>query len=171
MIPGFPVLTVMAVVWAAVGLFWWDASPAMYAGPVLLSALIYAAARRPARKLAPRTPEDEARIGKMIGFWSMVEGVVIAPVALVLANTGERRLVPAAIAIVVGLHFLPIARATPRPLNYATGGAMIAAGVAGLWVIDGGAVALACAGVLWVTCLIMIVQAAGSSSARVAVGS
>ena len=90
----------------------------------------------------------------------MAEGIAIAPVALILANTGENRLIPAAIAIIVGLHFLPIARGTPRPLNYATGAAMIAAGVAGLRLIDGGAVALICTGVLWATCLVMIVQAA-----------
>ncbi len=59
MIPGVPVLSVMAALWAAGGLCWLDARAAMYAGPVLFSALVLAAARRPARNLAPRTPEEK----------------------------------------------------------------------------------------------------------------
>lgn len=160
MIPGVPVLSVMAALWAAGGLFWLDARAAMYAGPVLFSALVLAAARRPARNLAPRTPEDEARIDRLIGFWSMVQGIVIGAVVLILGATGRARLIPAAIAIVVGLHFLPIARGVPRSLNYATGAGMIAAGAAGLRSPDTGAVALTCAAVLWATCIVMILQAA-----------
>ncbi len=160
MIPGFAVLTSMAVIWAELGLFWWKAAPVTFAGPVLISALIYVAAKGPAHNLTPRTKAEERRIGKLVGFWSLAEGIVIAPAALILANTGEERLIPAAIAIVVGLHFLPLARGTPRPLNYATGAVMTVVGLTGLWAIDGGTVALSCACVLWATCLIMILQAA-----------
>ncbi len=90
----------------------------------------------------------------------MVEGIVIGAVVLILGATGRARLIPAAIAIMVGLHFLPIARGVPRSLNYATGAGMIAAGAAGLRSPDTGAVALACAAVLWATCIVMILQAA-----------
>lgn len=159
-IPGLPVLCVMAAVWAGIGVVLWHAGLALLAGAVVLSAVIALAARGPARRLAPRSAPEEARIGRLVGFWSMAEGVAIAPVALILANTGRGEQVPAAIAIIVGLHFLPLARGMKRPVYYATGAAMIGLGVAGLGRLDGGAVALGCAGVLWATCLAMIGRAA-----------
>ena len=123
-IPGLSVLAVMAAIWACMGLLLWQAAPAALAAPVIVSALIYLASRRPARNLVPRTAAEEERIGRLVGFWSLAEGIAIAPVAFILANTGLGRLIPAAIAIIVGLHFLPLARGTPRPLNYATGAGM-----------------------------------------------
>jgi hypothetical protein len=102
----------------------------LLAGPILLSGALIAWAGRALRHVGPRPDAD--RVGRLVGIWSAVEGVAILVAVNVLRNAGMADSVGPAIAIIVGLHFLPLARGIPVRLYYATGGAIVLAGAAAL---------------------------------------
>ena len=124
----------------------------VWAGPVLLGAAVAAWCLRAVGTLPGRSPAERKRIGRLVSFWSMVEGVLILAVDNVLANTGRMHDVLPATAVIVGLHFLPLARGIPQLIYYATGSALVVLGAAGLALADPYAWALPSFGgalVLW----------------------
>ncbi len=76
----------------------------------------------------PKQPAA-VRIGFLITTALEVAGIVVAVFAL--SHWHMQQYIVAAIAVVVGLHFLPLAKIFRTPLYYATGLAMVAAAVAG----------------------------------------
>jgi hypothetical protein len=83
----------------------------------VVAALRPAAARHPARATGLRLPGDWQRRFNLIGA---VQGASIALVVLLALVAGLVGLVPAAVCIVVGLHFFPLADAVGmryRPLG------------------------------------------------------
>ena len=163
MLRGNAVLVVMAAVWCELGFLLTRVPVAWFLVPPLVSAAVFLAARRVFARLPARSAEEQRRIGRLVGLWSAAEGIAFAVVGTVLTNTGSAALIPAALAVIVGAHFLPLARGMPNRLYYATGTAMIAAGAAG--VLAPGefsvlALTVACGAVLWVTATGLVAEAA-----------
>src|SRR4051812_11703155 len=98
--------------------------------PYLMFAAIALAAiiviRRPGEGLVPSKHAE-----KVIMWSSMAEGVGLFLAANIAINLGHRELLLPAMALVVGLHFLPIAHATRLPPFYILGIALLAAAVLG----------------------------------------
>lgn len=77
------------------------------------------------------TPSANPRAGTVIGWSSAAEGVAIPIAATLLGNMGRSDLLLPAIALIVGLHFFPIAYAVPFPRFYLLGAALVAVAVLG----------------------------------------
>ena len=96
--------------------FWWIAGlwgsplPTWFlAGGPIISVLLIFVARRRLSGAPPRPPEEAKRAGRIVGWAAGGEGILIAVVANLLTHNGQRALVLPAVAIIVGLHFLPLA--------------------------------------------------------------
>jgi hypothetical protein len=79
-----------------------------------------------------RVADRSEHAGRVIMWSSIGEGVGIFILANVLVNMGYPRLVLPGIAAIVGLHFLPMARAIPFPPFYVLSAALLAAAAAGV---------------------------------------
>lgn len=163
---GIWVLTIFAAIWGAAAVLGTGLSPLLAAVPVAVSiALLFWATRQIP---APIPEAEQARIGRLVGIWSAVEGVTIFVGVTFCQNVGASYAVAPVIAIIVGLHFLPLARGIPVPLYYVTGLALVAVGAGALlWLppshqlpLTGGAAAF----ILWISCvkLVGIARRAGS---------
>ena len=153
-----------AAIMGAFGAVWWIIGVATYGratvplsgvGLVVAATIIMTAWRRGSRS-RPQSPEEARRQGRLVGIASAVEGVLIFLAVNVLVNVRRPDLIAPAGAIIVGLHFPPLARWLPARLYYATAALLTAAGVAGLGVADTRlrivAVSVCAAAVLWLTC-------------------
>ena len=146
------VLTIFGAIWGGIGLarFGW---PVM-AVPVVISVMLIAWASRIAAPV--RAAADASRIGRLIGIWTMVEGIAIFATFALTPVLGIPDAAVPILAIVVGLHFLPIARGIPTPVYYATGSAMIATGAIALLLPAAdrhAATGIPCAIILWASCV------------------
>ena len=124
------VLNVFAAIWGAAAILSAGYPRWLIAAPILLSVLLTAWSGRALAHLGPRP--DAARIGRLVGIWSAVEGIAIFAAANLLMNVGMADAIGPAIAIIVGLHFFPLAYGIPARIYYLTGGAMVLAGAAAL---------------------------------------
>jgi len=98
---------------SVIGLGW--NSPFLLA-PFLVIAAIAAMARRGMSRAGRQRSDPSRRAGRIIALASILEVAGIPLVALTLANTGHVNLLLPGVAVVVGLHFLPMAYAIPfRP--------------------------------------------------------
>ena len=127
---GIIVLNVFAALWGAAAILsarcpWW-----LVAAPILVSGGLILWSGRALRHVGPRP--DAARIGRLVGIWSAIEGIAIFATLNILRNMGLEDAIGPAIAIIVGLHFFPLAHGLPVRLYYLTGGAIVAAGAAAL---------------------------------------
>lgn len=118
-------------------------------------ALVVAAGRVASTRERPRElPKDWMRRN---GLWIGFEVVLIAAAILVLWALDLVDFLPGTIAVIVGVHFIPLAPTFDEPMYRWTGYAMIIAGVAGLvagtgGVVLAGAVAgFGCTAALWAT--------------------
>ncbi|HUA82282.1 MAG TPA: hypothetical protein VMB85_00365 [Bryobacteraceae bacterium] len=156
------VMSTFAAIWWMVGAAQLGrGSVMMYAAGIVISGLMVALGWR--RGGPPAAPEERKRRGRMVGIASTVEGVAILVAVNVLVKLGRRDLIAPAVAIIVGLHFLPLARWFPAPIYYLTGALLIAAGMAGTLVQDLPAriltVCLGAAAVLWFSCGVVLFRA------------
>ncbi len=125
---GLWILNVFAVLWCAAGL--WAAHQPLWplVAPAAVSAAILIwASRRASGDAGP----DNPNVGRLVGIWSAVEGVAMFLAANTLINLHRSELLLPVFAIIVGLHFLPLARGIPVRLYYLTGAGLIAVGIAG----------------------------------------
>ena len=155
---GIWVLNIFAALWFVVGAVGAGLPWGMLAVPAVISGALIGWGLRTTGAEPPRNPN----VGRLVGIWSAVEGVAIFIAANVCMNIGAHDAVVPAIAIIVGLHFLPLARGIPLPLYYATGAALAAVGLAAL-LLPGpermGVTGLGAAAILWVSCVLLIRQA------------
>ena len=100
--------------------------------PFLVFAAFATLASRRIRRAPPGAFDPDARSGKIISWASIAEGVGIPVMAMALANTGHNDLVLPGIALVVGLHFVPIAYAIPFRPFYLLAALLILAAAAGM---------------------------------------
>jgi hypothetical protein len=97
--------------------------------------LLFVAARR-----FPVEPTDARRattrnIGARFGIIFGIEGVLIGVTCAVLAATGNDEYINAAIALIVGAHFLPLASVFDRTIDYYIGAWVILAAMTGIVLI------------------------------------
>ena len=124
-------------------------------GPVISVILILVARARLKAEPEP-SPDERKRIGKIVAWASGGEGLALFLAANVLINAGLSPYLATAFAVIVGLHFLPLAKVIPVPIYYVTALLLVLAGVAGL-AIDVAhrplVISVAAALVLWLTCV------------------
>jgi hypothetical protein len=156
---GAIIMGFFGAVFAAVTLAWqYHVAGLVLAAPFAAFAAIALAAAYVLR-LPGTGVEPSERAGRVIMWSSIGEGVGLFVAANVVQNLHRPELLLPAMALVVGLHFLPIAAAAPFRPFYVLGGALILAAVAGVLVAPplGGAIAGFAAGTaLWVAALLAI---------------
>jgi hypothetical protein len=123
-------------------------------GPVVSVAMILFARWR-LRNVPPASSARAARSRRIIGWALGGEGVAIAVVSHLMVKAGLIAFIVPAVAIIVGLHFLPLAKLFQVKIYYVAGALITLAGLAGLAVdaphralVTG----LASAILLWLTC-------------------
>jgi hypothetical protein len=124
---------------------------ALFAIIALAAALVI---RRPGEGISPSKQAERVIMWSSIG-----EGVGLFLAANLVINLGHREMLLPAMAVVVGLHFLPMAYAIPFRPFYGLGFALLAAAAAGfaLGAPTGGAVSgFAGAIALWVAALLAV---------------
>ena len=102
------------------------------------------------------------RAGVTFGIIFGLEGGLIALVSVLLGRSGLGDWIPVAVAIIVGVHFLPLAYVFEVPVYYWTGGLSIF-GALGCLLIHAVGLRLLCVGlvmgtVLWSTALLLLVR-------------
>ncbi|THD36236.1 MAG: hypothetical protein E7773_09990 [Sphingomonas sp.] len=128
---GIWVLNIMAAIWGVAAVRMGQLPEWLAVVPIAISAgLLFWASRQP---VGTGSPVEGDHVGRVVGIATAVEGVAIFLVANVLINLHVPTVVMPAIAIIVGLHFLPLARWIPVPLYYRTGAALIVVGLAVLF--------------------------------------
>jgi hypothetical protein len=154
---GIWVLTIFAAIWGILGVTNTGLPSALALVPIGISiALLFWATRQ-----VPAPIEDaaQARIGRLVGIWSAVEGLAIVAAVIICQNIGAAHAIVPVIAIIVGLHFLPLARGIPVPFYYATGAAMIVTGGGALLLTGPARIAttgLGAAIILWISCVALV---------------
>jgi hypothetical protein len=153
---GAVIMAFFATVWWVVGLRIAGQPLALIIGvPLLVIVVLGVAARGGGQSAMSRAEHD--RRGRLVGVASAVEGIAIFVVANVLGNTGKASYDAPAIAIIVGLHFLPLAWGLPAGAYYATAAALVAIGGIGIALPDATqrllVVSVGAAGILWLTSL------------------
>jgi hypothetical protein len=156
------------IVMSAFAAVWWimgvaqsrRASPMMYAIGIVISGLMIALARR--RGNDSPAHHDGKRRGRIIGAASAAEVLAMLLASSVLAKLGRVDLIAPVVAIIVGLHFLPLARGLRVPVYYLTAALLVAVGVAGTFVQNPPArtlmVCVGAAAVLWLTCGVALLR-------------
>jgi hypothetical protein len=160
-----------AIIMAAFATVWWVvgvrgsgyAAPLTYGIPLVVAGLIVVAALRGRDRSERVPPEERARRGRLVGIASGVEGLAIFLAVNVLANVGRSDYAAPVIAIIVGLHFVPLARWLPASLYYSTAALLILLGVCGFAIQSSDrrllVVSVGAACVLWLTCIIVLSRA------------
>lgn len=129
--------------------------------PAALSLLLAGLTALLTRHDVPSSDAWRKHVGRAVALWSTVEGIAIVGAVNILANIGHREWTFAAVAIIVGLHFYPLAMSLRVPLYAVTGTVMIAAAGTVLYLLPSGVmadstIALASAVTLWLTVLIIM---------------
>ncbi|MEU9217646.1 hypothetical protein AB0D47_14025 [Streptomyces sp. NPDC048376] len=131
---------------ALFGLGWWLLATSAFDGTARLVEVVAGGAvtvglMLAARRLLPSStggpfPADRRRRFHQING---LQWLLIAAIAVVCARAGTPVLVPPLVAIVVGLHFLPLAAVFEQPRLRVPAALLVAAGASGLvvWLTDG----------------------------------
>lgn len=167
---GGAIVTFFGAIWLALGLLgagalsWWAAivfalcCVGLYAGSLQL--IRRGKKLRPPGVAPPRMP-PAMRKGFLWAVVGEVAGCLLVVLVCNLVSRGE--LIPAGIALVVGLHFLPLARVFRAPVYYATGLSIAVWCAACLLLFRGPTISVGAAigtgTVLWLTALYNIAQA------------
>jgi hypothetical protein len=170
LVAGAAILTAAGAFWCIIALFYWSARPgwtiplasATTVGLLALCAARFAVPRGVVSVIDPIAAAAGRRIGMLCGIIFWIEFGLIALCATLLARHGLALWIPIAAAIIVGIHFLPMARVLAVPLYYGTGVFSIL-GVAGCLLIPNFGLRLLCVGlvmaaVFWTTSSILLWQ-------------
>ena len=133
----------------------------LYAVGLATSAVLVLLGWRRARQATDASDERSHR-GRVVGIASAVEGVMILVAVNVLAIMGRRDLTAPVVAIIVGLHFAPLARWLPAPIYYLTGALLVVVGLASAAIQEPTAriltVCFGAAAALWLSCTVVLRQ-------------
>ena len=170
MIGGAIILTLFGAFWSIIALANWAARPSWTLPGAILAtiALLAISASRISATRGIESLDDpiaEAqgkRAGMLFGIIFGVEGALIFLCSMVLANQHLELWIPIGIALIVGVHFLPLAHVFEVPLYYGTG-ALCVLGVLACALIGDTALRLLCAGltmaaVLWGSVVLILFQ-------------
>jgi hypothetical protein len=167
---GAIVLTLFGAVWWIIALACWTACPSLAipaASAATVVLLVLCSARlKAARKI--HSFDDAAalakrkRAGMFSGIVFGIESALVALCSGLLARHGCSVWIPMAMGIIVGLHFLPLARLWEMPLYYLTGVVSVL-GILGCLLVRDAGTRLLCVGsvmtsVLWLTALLLLWQ-------------
>ncbi len=155
---GAYVLCFFAAAWGTLALSLLGEPMWLRALPAGLSLVLAGLTALLTRQDVPRSLEYRKHAGRTVALWSVIEGIVIFATVNILGNTGHGDWVVAAIAIIVGLHFYPLAIGLRVPLYALTATVMIAVTAAVLYLLPAGVtanvtIALGGAATLWLTVL------------------
>jgi hypothetical protein len=159
------VLTVFAAAWAWAALRVSGVASALSLLPVAVSFALLAAGWSGAGMAPSRGPH----VGKVAGLWSAIEVVALVVAVNALQYFHRADLMFPVAAIIVGLHFLPMARGIPVKLYYATGCGFVLAGLVGLLLPPTGramVVGMSAALVLWATALVVVLRSREVAAVR-----
>jgi FtsH-binding integral membrane protein len=170
-IAGAAILTLFGSAWCIVSLVCWDARP-NWSIPTAFGAAIALLALCTLRILALRNipsfndPVASAkgkRAGMFFGIIFGIEGLLIGCCSMLLAHFSMSNWIPIAAAVIVGLHFIPLARVFEVPLYYWTGG-LIVLGMVVCSLIRNADSRVLCAGLvmgglLWMSALKLLLHA------------
>jgi hypothetical protein len=161
------VSTVFAAAWAWAALRLSGSAPGFIFIPIALSLALLALGWRGSGTF----PSRGRHVGKVVGLWTTIEVVALLVTANVLQHLRRGDLMFPLGAIIVGLHFFPLARGIPVRFYHATGAGFVFAGLVGLILPAAErpmAVGMSAALILWATALMIVVRAkraAASTSA------
>ena len=170
-VAGAAILTFFGSAWCIIALALWPAHPvwsipAGFVATIVLFALCVM--RLMALRNTPATDNPAAaakgkRAGMLFGIIFGTESGLIWLCATLLAHLGLSIWIPFAVAVIVGLHFIPLARVFEVPLYYWTG-MLSVLGMLGCSLIRDAGTRLLCAGlvmaaVLWLTAVLLLLQA------------
>ena len=178
MIGGAIILTLFAAFWAIAALANWATRP-NWTIPAAIATTIALLAASVSRISATRgmksldDPVAEAR-GKRAGMWFGIifglEGGLIFLCSLLLAHEGLDVWIPIAIALIVGVHFIPLARVFEVPLYYGTGALCVVGVLGSAFIGDSGLrvlfAGLTMAVVLWGTVVLILFRARDITRSR-----
>lgn len=124
--PGFA-MRIFAIFTSVIAAYWWtvgiwasNASPSLYCISFIVSALIIVAAFRRERPTAV-SPEERRRLWHVFGIVTGLEGVAILAAFVFLPAMRATDFSASVQAIIVGAHFILLARLIPARLYYVTG--------------------------------------------------
>lgn len=160
---GIIVLSLFAAGWCAAGLSAIGLPPAAQAAPLIAALLLVFVASRVLKDFR-QDPEERRRSSRLVAIWTVVELIALGAAAEVLIHLHQLGLLAPAAAVIVGLHFLPLAAGMPRASYWFTGIGLILAGGAGLFLPSTTGVPAVCfasAAILALTALHLIREAHG----------
>jgi hypothetical protein len=115
-------------------------------------------ATKNAAPLSAAEEREQSRMGKMFGLVFAAEGLLIFLAVNVLNNLHLGDYAISAIAAVVGLHFLPLARLFRRPMYYVVGTIMTVAALVSIAIpasIRISALSTTISVIIWLTCVLI----------------
>ena len=167
---GAAILTLFGALWCIVALVNWHGRPgwSIPAGSAATIALLGLCGVRlmTSRKITrfddPAEAAEGERTGRLFGIIFGVEGGLIGLSAGLLGSHGLGVWIPVVAAVIVGVHFIPLARLFHVPLYYWTGVLSVLGVFCCLLVPDIGmrllCVGLMMSAVLWLTVVALLVQ-------------
>lgn len=142
--------------WAAISLSGF--APGLIMIPIAISLALLASGWRGSLQF----PSRGRHVGKVVALWSSIEIVALLVTANVVQALHRGELMLPLGAIIVGLHFFPLARNIPARLYHATGAGLVAVGLVGLALPSpqkAMVVGIGAALVLWATALMIVARA------------
>lgn len=161
------VLAVFAALWAWAAIQFSGGAPGLVVVPIAISLALLALGWRGSGMV----PSRGRHVGRVVGLWSAIEVAALLVTANVLENIDRGDLMMPLGAIIVGLHFFPLARGIPVRFYHVTGAGLVFAGLVGLLLPAGErpmSVGIGAALILWGTALVFVLRgrkAAASPSA------
>ncbi len=160
-------MSVFAAVWWIAGVHLsGSGSPAFYGVAFVVTAAMIVLAWRSPKTVVSEA--EDARQGRLVGIASGVEGLAILVAVNVCINLKRPDLIAPAVAVIVGLHFIPLALWLPAPLYWVTSVALVAVGACSVAIADPlrrvFVVSIGAASLLWLTSIFVLVRSARSTS-------
>jgi hypothetical protein len=155
---GVIIMSFFAAIWWALGINASGHASALTisAGCLVSLAMVFFAIRAE-RGSGSHATGDQRRIGRIVMWASTAEGIAILAAVNVLNWAGLPYYIVCAVAVIVGLHFVPLARLLPNARIYnLTAIALVAVGLAGCLMpvtTRGLLVGTGAALVIWATCI------------------
>lgn len=126
---GIIVLNIAALVWLAAALGALGLPLAIVLAVSLATSIAIAAICLWRVRHFARHAGTAPHAGRVVGLWSTIQGIAIAIAVFLLLRLELPELIPPAIAFIVGLHFIPLARGLRLPLYYWTALGLVAAAI------------------------------------------
>lgn len=164
------ILTFFGSLWYVIALLNWPAHPVWSipaASLATIALLLLCVVRIGASRNIPSVADPTAAVrGKRVGIlFGIIFGIEAASIGVAAGLLGSHRLglwIPFAAALIVGVHFLPLAHVFDMPVYYWTGFASVIGVLGCLFIQDVHArvlsVGLVMAAVLWVSVIVLLLQ-------------